>query len=312
MNPVLRPDRADRSAAAPKTAGPPSPLTRRQAVATLAGGTGLLLAGGLGGGGGVTAAGQPSTPSAGVSSGRTPPPPRTTFVLVHGTFFDGSGWGQLGTLLETRGHIALAPDLPAHGADRTPIAAATLQTYVDRVLAIIGAPRTRVVLVGHSMGGIVTTEVAEQRPGKVDTLVYLAAYLPQGGQSLFDLAATDRDSQPGPKLVVDETTGVMTVPPAIFAETFLPDVAQAEAALATARLRPEPLAPLVAPVQTTEANFGRVRRVYVETLDDRVVSPTLQRRMYTTVPCETVRSLNTGHVPFLADPMALADLLLSV
>lgn len=305
----LRDDRPN----APSTPRPPG-LTRRRALGRLAGGgAALVLAGaGLGRRGAATGAQGEATPQTGSPVAATPVSAGTTFVLVHGTFFGGAGWGELVPLLEQAGHTVVAPDLPAHGDDQTPIVEVSLQAYVDRVLAVVDAAPTPTVLVGHSMGGIVISEVAEQRPDKIGTLVYLAAYLLADGQSLFDLGTTDADSQVGPRLVIDEANGVMTLPPADFAETFLHDVPAEAAERAVAQLRPEPLAPLATPIRTTPANFGRVRRLYVETLADRSVSPALQRRMYTAIPCERVLSLATGHCPFLADPEALAAHLLAM
>lgn len=285
-------------------------LTRRDAIGRLAaGGSALALASAGFGQAGFLAVAQDVAPPA---AGATPAAADPAFVLVHGTFFGGAGWAQVGSLLEGMGHTVAAPDLPAHGDDRTPIPEVSLSSYVDRVLASVDAATAPVVLVGHSMGGIVITEVAERRPDKVGTLVYLAAYLPEGGRSLFDLATTDTESDLAPRLVIDEANGVMEVAEEDFVETFLHDVPAAAAARAAAGLRPEPLAPLVTPVRTTRANFGRVRRVYVATLADRVVSPGLQERMIATLPVEAVFTMETGHLPHLADPDGLAAILTSM
>jgi pimeloyl-ACP methyl ester carboxylesterase len=297
---------------------PSAPLaqetTRRRLLGRLAGGgAALLLASGVSRRSAAGAGRQnDTTPVAGTPGAATPVAPGPAFVLVHGTFFGGSGWGRVPSLLEQAGHRVFAPDLPAHGEDRTPIPEVSLQSYVDRVLAILDEESSPVVLVGHSMGGIVISEVAERRPDKVGILVYLAAYLLADGQSLFDVGSTDADSQVAPRLAIDEANGVMTLSEEDFAETFLHDVPAADAARALAQLRPEPLAPLATPIRTTAANFGRVRRVYVETLADRSVSPGLQRRMYGAIPCERILSLETGHCPFLADPDALVAHLRSV
>jgi hypothetical protein len=49
-----------------------------------------------------------------------------------------------------------------------------------------------------------------------------------------------------------------------------------------------------------------VRRTYVHTTQDRTISPTVQEKMYTELPCEKVVSMATGHLPFFAEPGELA------
>ena len=72
-----------------------------------------------------------------------------------------------------------APDLPGLGEDRTPIPKVSLQSYADRISQVLDAEPEPVVLVGHSSGGMIISQAAEQRPDKVKLLVYLAAILSQ-------------------------------------------------------------------------------------------------------------------------------------
>ena len=97
-------------------------------------------------------------------------------------------------MLEKHGHTVLAPDLPGHGKDKTPVADVTLQLYVDSVCKLLDAQREPVILVGHSMGGGIITQVAEERPERIKWLVYLAAALPRNGQSMFEEFQHDTES----------------------------------------------------------------------------------------------------------------------
>ncbi len=101
----------------------------------------------------------------------------STFVLVHGGWSGGWTWEKVVPLLEEAGHQVEAPDLPGHGDDRTPIPQVSLQGYADRICRVLDAQPEPVVLVGHSSGGLVISQAAEQRPDKVKMLVYLAAFL---------------------------------------------------------------------------------------------------------------------------------------
>jgi len=64
--------------------------------------------------------------------------------------------------------------------------------------------------------------------------------------------------------------------------------------------------------KTTEQNFGRVPRVYIECLLDRTISPSRQKEMYTLLPCKRVISMNTNHMPLLSAPEELAAHLTSL
>ena len=66
------------------------------------------------------------------------------------------------------------------------------------------------------------------------------------------------------------------------------------------------------PVRVTEGRFGRVPRVYIETLQDKGVTPALQKKMYTALPCQRVITMDTDHSPFMSAPQELADHLLSI
>jgi hypothetical protein len=85
---------------------------------------------------------------------------------------------------------------------------------------------------------------------------------------------------------------------------------EAEAVLLTA-LTPEPNAPVGTPLRLSAANFGRIPRVYIETLQDQGVTPGLQKQMYTATSCQQVLSLNTSHSPFLSAPQSLVEHLLT-
>jgi pimeloyl-ACP methyl ester carboxylesterase len=117
-----------------------------------------------------------------------------TFVLVHGAFQDASGWDAVVPALEAAGHTAVTVALAGRGDDTTPLGELTLANYRDAVVEVIEQQETPVILVGHSFGGIVISSVAEAVPDQIETAVYLAAYLPQNGDSLASLAQNDHFS----------------------------------------------------------------------------------------------------------------------
>lgn len=237
----------------------------------------------------------------------------STYILIHGSWHGGWCWDKVKSLLEQQGHKVVAPDLPGHGQDKTSVPEITLQRFVDRVCKVLDAQTEPVILVGHSMGGIVVTQTAEYRPDKIKTLVYVCAFLPRNGESLLQLAQQDKETLILPNLIINEEEGYHSVKEEAIRDVFYQDCRDEDVARAKSLLVPqEALAPVATPVQTSDENYGRIPRVYIECLRDQTIGPSLQKQMVSATPCRQILSLNTGHSPFFSAPEALADHLVTV
>lgn len=232
----------------------------------------------------------------------------STIVLVHGAFADHHAFDAVVPLFEGRGHPVLAPDLPGHGGDSTPLGAINLEAYVERIRGLIKGP---VVLVGHSMAGMVVSQVAERDPDRISALVYVAAYLPKSGQSLQQLAETDGESLVGKSLQFAPDYSTTSLPKAVVPEAIAADLPAQLQAIISESQRPEPLAPFQG-VVNLGANFDRVKKAYLRTELDRAVTPILQSKMLLEYPQMPTRSLRTGHLPFLAQPEAFVEAVLAL
>ncbi len=105
-----------------------------------------------------------------------------TYVLIHGAWHGAWCWDKVVSLLKMKGHRVEAPDLPGHGKDRTPIGEVSLEAYAEKICKVLDAELEPVILVGHSMGGIAISQAAEYLPDKIETLVYLTAFLLRDGE----------------------------------------------------------------------------------------------------------------------------------
>lgn len=230
-------------------------------------------------------------------------------MLVHGAWHDGSCWAPVVADLSARGHDVVAVDLPS---DRP---GATTDDYVDAVLAAAGSDG-RVVLVGHSLGGL-TVPVAAQRlgPGRVAALVLVAALVPLPGSSWQERTRAEPGIMAagfgrGQQRHDDGTT---SWPADAAAENLYAGVAgesSAEAVrAAVSGLRHQDwtvtkeVSPLVA--------WPAVRTVQVVCSADRVVDPGWGRTGGVVAGAELVE-LPGGHFPMLTRPTELAVLLADV
>jgi pimeloyl-ACP methyl ester carboxylesterase len=111
------------------------------------------------------------------------------YVLVHGAWGGAHGLRLVRALLQKAGHTVFTPSLTGQG-ERSHLATpeVNLSTHIQDVYnAIWYEDLSDIILVGHSYGGMVVTGVADRMPDRIKHLVYLDAFLPSDGQSLFDL-----------------------------------------------------------------------------------------------------------------------------
>jgi pimeloyl-ACP methyl ester carboxylesterase len=107
------------------------------------------------------------------------------YVLVRGAWQAPYVWDAVKAKLINEGNNVTVVELPGHGSDQTVPSTLTLNAYSDKVIDVMSKINGKVILVGHSLGGMIISAVAEQNPSKIEKLVYLAAYLPSSGQSLL-------------------------------------------------------------------------------------------------------------------------------
>jgi pimeloyl-ACP methyl ester carboxylesterase len=227
-------------------------------------------------------------------------------ALVHGAFENAQVWGHVSAKLKADGYDVVAVDLPGRpGAPMAPDKV-SLDLYRDTVLKALNKFDRPAVVVGHSFGGIVISAAAEQAPQKIKTLIYVAAYLPQDGDSLLSMAQHDADAKIGPHLQIQKDKGIAVIEYSARADLFANGAPAGLRAAIPDLILPEPLGPLVTPVHVTAARFGQVDKVYVHTAEDQVISPSFQSKMVASTPVRLEFSVPTGHTPFLTDPDDLA------
>ena len=228
-------------------------------------------------------------------------------VFVHGACVkDGSWWWhRSGALLAERGVASEAPALPSCGETGEPAGAKGpgLREDVASVRQVLTASDEPTVVVAHSYGGIVTA-VAAAGVAAVRHLLLVSSYLPEVGQSLSSFGGEG----PAPFLDIDPEGGTFTVRRDALAETFLQDCGpeiQRQAREKTAR---QSLAVLEQPVRS--AAWQQLASTYLVCAEDRGTPAERQRDFARRAG--SVVELDAGHHPFLSQPSAVRDLVLSL
>lgn len=277
----------------------------------------------------------------------------TTFVLVHGGSSNARAWGPLQNELALLGRRSYALDLPGHGdlaegpaayyrqpQDIAALAAAPSSmsgvTLQDNVRLVTDAVRRLgaegpVVLVGHSLGGLTITAVANAVPELLDRVVYVSALC------LGDPAMLTEPWDVVDDNLLDAAAARITVPgvgepgvvrlnwrrahgdPALFAElkaAVMADSTDHRFRLLLDSLDPDENHAVLEPGAVVRADrWGRVPHTYVRLSEDRGITPAVQDCMIGRADAVTpdnpfdVRTLATSHVGYFSKPRLFAELL---
>ena len=113
----------------------------------------------------------------------------TTFLLVHGAWGGGWHWRRVADRLRSRGHAVFAPTLTGLGERAHQLhPGIDLSLHIADVLGVLRYESLDdIVLVGHSYGGFVISGVAEAFPGRIHSIVFLDAFVPNDGEALVDI-----------------------------------------------------------------------------------------------------------------------------
>ena len=234
-------------------------------------------------------------------------------VLVHGAFGGAWVWEPALPGLRAKGHEVEAIDLPGQGADRTPVAEVTLDSYARRICDAV-AQGSPAVLVGQSMGGIAVTQAAARCPQQVAGLVYVGAFAPEEGQSLTELVALPEaaDDQVQAHLVVEGDPPVALLPPDGARVALFNRATDEQATWGAERLGPQPVAVFDEPLSLEGADreaFVRLPRAYIVCTEDRAIPRAMQQRMLEAVGIKQVAELDADHWPWLSRTEEFVDVL---
>lgn len=220
-----------------------------------------------------------------------------TFVVAHGAWSAGWGWKKMHPLMTGRGHRLLTPSYTGLG-ERAHLANANidLDTHITDIVNVLVYEDLRdVVLVGHSYGGMVATGVADRARDRLSRLIYIDAFVPDNGQSLFDLTAQN----------VEQSRAAAVDRWRVAPNPLPPDTPDEDLPWIAARRMPHPIKTFEQPLRLTNGPLTLPRH-YVVCTKNETFRPYFNMAKAAGWP---VYELASSHNPHITVPTQLADLL---
>jgi pimeloyl-ACP methyl ester carboxylesterase len=214
-------------------------------------------------------------------------------VLVHGGFVDGSGWEDVYRMLRTDGYKVSIVQNPT----------LSLPDDVAVTRRVLSAQQAPVVLVGHSYGGVVITE-AGNHPN-VAGLVYIAAFVPDKGESVASLIKDPSPGAPVPPILPPQD-GFLLLDKAKFPASFAGDVAPERAAFMADSQVPWGVEALSGAV--SEPAWKAKPSWYLIATEDKMIPPPAQQFMSKRAAA-TVVEAKGSHAIYVSKPEAVAALI---
>ena len=193
------------------------------------------------------------------------------YVLVHGSWHDGTLWGPVAEKLRADGHEVETPTIAGHGqgVDKAVTHEDCVRSITD---FIVERDLTDVVLLGHSFGGTIIAKVAEQIPDRLRRLIFWNAFVLQDGSSLTD-EIPPHYTELFDNLASTSGDNTVMLPWPIWREAFINDADEALARSVYEQLSPEPYEPFTAKLDMSGFYGLQIPRSYINCTEDISLPP---------------------------------------
>jgi pimeloyl-ACP methyl ester carboxylesterase len=220
---------------------------------------------------------------------------KPNIMLVHGAWADGTCWSKVVLLLQAKGYIVTAAQIPL----------LSLENDIEITRRLLADQPEPTVLVGHSYGGAVITGTATATPN-VKALVYITAFGLNEGESLESLSKQGPPS-PGSAAIEPDAHGFLWINRDKFHDSFAGGASVNEAAVMAVVQKPLSFAAFGGK-ETTPA-WKTLPSWYLQCTEDKMIPPQAQEFMAKRMNA-TVRSVPSSHCPFVSHPEAVADIIM--
>lgn len=230
-----------------------------------------------------------------------------TYLLLHGAMRGAWLWHKLLPLMEKGGAKAIAYDLPGHGKRSGDRAGVNMSAYINDLLSFIRKNDMHdLILVGHSMTGIVISKAAEEVPDRIRHLIYLAAVVPADGDALIDLLTKER--QEALRKLEGKATEIFG-PIEALKPNYFTDQTGEDQDYYLRQLTPQPLAPFFEKIRLNRFYSLNTPKTYIMGLRDKALPPALTRGFAERLGVKPVE-IDAGHDMMVVKPEEVARVLL--
>lgn len=225
------------------------------------------------------------------------------FILIHGAWHASWCWERVAHVLRQHGNRVITPDLPGHGDNVQ--ANVQFSDYISSITRLTKEQRQPVILVGHSMAGYIIAAVAAEVPDCIEALVFLSAYVPAEGQSIFARASTlDSHSLESSLQIDTESDKVVLSNDPELAHLFCNCCSPSDQEEVLQRLQPEPLATFNTPLLVSP-HWQKIRKCYMVASQDKILVPRDQKLMAKNFTNTIV--IEGDHASYFSAPLKIAQ-----
>ena len=235
----------------------------------------------------------------------------STYVLIHGGGHGGWCWQRVARVLRAQGHEVYAPTLTGFG-ERSHLgnSATSFETFVTDVTQVITfEDLTDVVLVGHSMGGVVIPRVAQRIPERIRQVIWLAAVVCADGESLLEAVPQTPEMAAAVTVSAD---GSISADQTKIVDAVLSDGTAEDKNWVLARHRPYPQAALTEPGRLTEFLSLGLATGYVTARRDLAIPPARAALFADRLPGVVRAEVDGSHDCMISRPEQTAEALVAV
>lgn len=226
-----------------------------------------------------------------------PREPVKNIVLVHGAWADGSSWSGVIQRLQKAGYFVTAVQIPNNSLDED----------VTRVRGVLAEQKGPTVVVGHSFGGAIITQLGNDAPNAV-ALVYISAFGPDKGETMKALVSGT--PQPaGAAAIRPNKLGLLFLDREGFLKFFAPDVERTQARVLDAAQQPIAASEFLSEQPFGEPAWKSLPSWFLVSTEDQMVPPVAQQAMAKRMGA-TISTVKGSHCSFIAHADVVANLIM--
>lgn len=231
-----------------------------------------------------------------------------TYLLLHGAMRGAWLWDKIRPIMEKGGAKVIAYDLPGHGKRSAEREGVNMSAYIKDVISYIKKNDLHdLILVGHSMSGIVISKLAEETP-EIRHLVYLAAVVPQDGDALIDLLTKERQEA---LRKLEGKASELFGPIDALRPNYFTDLTGEEQDYYLKQLTPQPLAVFFEKISLKRFYRLLIPKTYILGSRDKALPPDLTRGFAKRLGVEPIE-IDAGHDMMAVKPEEVGKALLGV